>query len=78
MSSVRAFKSLAEQTRLRKLVDEGTFPRQDFEAMLEQSRGLTLPERLTKTRGPAGPPKLSKGRSTRYDHLAPSDRKTHY
>lgn len=80
---IRAFKSVAERTRIQKLVHEGTFPRGDFDDMAKLSEGFDLPERLTPKVGHLTPkvgqsPKLSVGRSTRYDGLAPSDRKTHY
>lgn len=46
--NIRPFKSLAEQTRLRKMVDNGNFPADHFQSMLDASHGLDLPERVTK------------------------------
>lgn len=41
------FKSLAHRERLRKLRDEGSFPKKDFETLEAESIGLDLPERAT-------------------------------
>lgn len=77
----RAFKSIAERDRLERLVKAGGFKQADFDAMHEASKGSDLPDRLTpKSQRPSPAPKLSAGRSTRYDRLAlaPRDEKTHY
>jgi len=80
--SMRAFKSVAERTRLERLVKSGGFQAADFAAMQAASDGLALPDRLTPKRElpRMSTPKLSKGRSTRYDGLAlgPPDPHTQY
>lgn len=75
--STRAFKSLAERDRLARLAKGGLFKQADYDAMASASEGVDLPDRLTPKSQRQGT-KLSAGRSTRYDGLAPSDRKTHY
>jgi hypothetical protein len=79
---MRAFKSVAERTRLQTLTRDGGFPRQSFEAMVAASEGLDLPERLIPKKGSSEPKtvtKLSAGRSTRYDGMALAPKgPTHY
>ena len=41
------FKSQAHRARLKKLTEEGSFPRQDFDKLEVESVGLTLPDRVT-------------------------------
>lgn len=55
------FKSQAHRERLRKLRDEGSFPKQDFDTLEAESVGLTLPERVT----PAPPDRTKPGRAAR-------------
>lgn len=43
------FKSLAHREHLRKLRDEGSFPKSDFDTLEKESIGLTLPERAANT-----------------------------
>jgi len=59
------FKSLAEKSRLQKLVDEGTFPKQDFERLDQETTG-DLPERASSARKAKRPVTLSTGGSARY------------
>ena len=53
------FKSQAHRERLRKLTEEGSFPRQDFNTLEAESVGLTLPDRAT----PAPPDRRTPGRA---------------
>ena len=62
------FKSVAHREKLRKLMDEGSFPRQDFEALDRETSG-DLPERLTPGGAPR-PVRLSTGGSSRYTRAA--------
>lgn len=55
------FKSQAHRERLKKLTEEGSFPRQDFAKLEAESVGLTLPERVT----PAPPDRTAPGRAAR-------------
>lgn len=49
-----SFKSEAQRNKLAKLVDEGKFSREKFDAMEKESAGKKLPDRTQKQSKPKG------------------------